>query len=225
MLRIYHYEFCVELAVLPAGLRGLPTTRVLPHERPTRMLYLPNTLAQVRALHIAQGELPKPTTCTLYFPSSEAIAAFWQQYKQTFENVLAAGAVVVEGRGDILFIWRRGHWDLPKGKVELQEAPEEAARRELEEETGLICGSAERFLTCTYHIYMENERAFLKEVRWYLFRCSTVRPVVEVQKEEGIQSYKWVSPSEIPFLYPQSYGTVRDVIEYVLKDVLPSASG
>jgi hypothetical protein len=29
----------------------------------------------------------------------------------------------------------------------------------------------------------------------------------------------------VPFLYPQSYGTIREVIEKVLTDVLPAASG
>lgn len=188
------------------------------------MLYLPNTLFQVRTLHLSQGEVLKPTTCTLYFPSEEAIQSFWQQYRATFENVLAAGAVVVEGEGNLLFIWRRRHWDLPKGKVEPTEPPEEAARRELAEETGLTCAYLDRFLTQTYHIYTEGQQVFLKEVRWYLFRCDDRHPPVQVQQEEGIQDYRWVAPSEVPFLYPHSYGTVQDVIEHVLRDVLSAPS-
>jgi hypothetical protein len=52
-----------------------------------------------------------------------------------------------------------------------------------------------------------------------------VRPPVQVQAEEGIERYLWAKPSEVPFLYPHSYGTIREVIEKVLSDVLPAASG
>ncbi|MCS7188445.1 MAG: NUDIX domain-containing protein [Bacteroidia bacterium] len=224
MLRVYHYEFCLELAVLPADVKGLPTTKVLPHERPPRMLYMPGTLAQIRSFHLSQGETGRPNLCKIFFPSLEAIYNFWEQYKQTFENVLAAGAVVVEKSDHILFIWRRGKWDLPKGKVEQHETPEETARRELAEETGISCAYPERLLTRTYHTYTEGEKQFLKEVRWFLFRCSETKPHVQVQKEEGIEGYRWVQASEVPFLYPQSYGTIRDVIEYVVKDVLSAPS-
>ncbi len=224
MIRLYHYDFCLELGVLPPGLRGLPTSRSLSPERGSRYLYLPGTLEQVRAYHLSQGEHRKSGCCTLYFPSEGALERFFQQYRLTFESVLAAGAVVMEAQGHLLFIWRRGKWDLPKGKVEPTESPQEAAARELAEETGLSCGAAERFLTRTYHLYSEGEKTFLKEVQWYLFRCAAKSPPVQVQVEEGIQNYKWVPPAEVPFLYPHSYGTIRDVIEYVLEHVLSAPS-
>ncbi len=224
MLRIYHYEFCLELEVLPPGLTGLPTTHQLPQERSTRMLYLPGTLEKVRAFHLAQGEARKPGICRLYFPEESALQNFWQQYKARFTYIEAAGAVVRDANGHILFIWRRGHWDLPKGKQESTESPESAARRELAEETGLTEVSLEGPLIHTYHIYRERGQEFLKETRWFLFRSDKPHPPVQVQREEGIESYRWVQPSDVPFLYPQSYGTIRDVIEYVLRHVRPAPS-
>ena len=38
----------------------------------------------------------------------------------------------------LLLRYRTGHWDFPKGKLEAGETSQEAAHRELQEETGLI---------------------------------------------------------------------------------------
>lgn len=224
MIRVYAYEFCLELATLPPGLKGLPTTQVLPKERASRMIYLPSTDERIRAFHLQAAESHKSGHVVIYFPSEAAIERFWAGYRQTFRNVEAGGAVVIDAGGDVLFIWRRGHWDLPKGKGEPSEPLEVTARRELREETGLDCGAPERFLAKTYHIYAENGQYILKETHWYLFRCGARRPPIQVQTEEGIEGYKWVPPAEVPFLYPQSYGTIRDMIEYVLREIRPTPS-
>ncbi|MCS7163360.1 MAG: NUDIX domain-containing protein [Bacteroidia bacterium] len=220
MLRVYHYDCCLEFSVITPGLRGLPTTQVLPHQKSPRLLYLPGTMEKIRQFHLTQTE----GHCVIYFPSAEAINLFWESYRRGFENIPAAGAVVMDAGGLLLFIWRRGRWDLPKGKQEEHESPDTTAQRELYEETGLAEVQAERFLTYTYHIYADAGKVYLKQVAWYLFRCLQHRPPVSVQKEEGIQDYRWVRPEEVPFLYPQSYGTIREVIEYVLREVLSASS-
>ena len=58
------------------------------------------------------------------------------------ERVACAGAVVRHADGRILLVLRgrepsRGLWSLPGGRVEPGETPEEAAAREVREETGL----------------------------------------------------------------------------------------
>ena len=56
--------------------------------------------------------------------------------------ILCAGAVIRDGQGRLLLV-RRGHapslglWSVPGGRVEPGETPEEAAAREVFEETGL----------------------------------------------------------------------------------------
>ncbi|MCS7153342.1 MAG: NUDIX domain-containing protein [Bacteroidia bacterium] len=224
MIRVYAYEACLELTKLPPGAKGLPTTQVLPKERPARLIYLPSTLEKVRSYHLQAASHNKTATITLYFPTEEAIQHFWEGYKATFHNIFAGGAVVMDAGGQILFIWRRGRWDLPKGKGEPNEPLELTAQRELKEETGLDCGKPERFLTSTYHIYAEGGQYILKQTHWYLFKCPLVAPDIHVQADEGIQGYKWVPPHEVPFLYPQSYGTIRDVIEHVLREIRPAPS-
>ena len=45
--------------------------------------------------------------------------------------------MVYNDKGEILFIFRNGKWDLPKGGTEKNETMEETAMREVEEETGV----------------------------------------------------------------------------------------
>ena len=54
-----------------------------------------------------------------------------------FTLVQAAGGLVYNEKKEILLIFRRGKWDLPKGKLDKGEKLEDCAVREVEEETGL----------------------------------------------------------------------------------------
>src|SRR5262249_25440907 len=59
-----------------------------------------------------------------------------------------AGAAVISGSGQVLLIWRHRHvtrtwgWEIPMGRVEEGESPDQAAAREVEEETGWRPGPA-----------------------------------------------------------------------------------
>ena len=53
-----------------------------------------------------------------------------------FTHIEAAGGIVENEKKELLFIYRLGKWDLPKGKVEKGESIAETAVREVEEETG-----------------------------------------------------------------------------------------
>ena len=70
----------------------------------------------------------------LVHPELEKIRkAFWKK----FEVIQAAGGVVTNDREELLLIFRRGKWDLPKGKLDPGETLEACALRETSEETGL----------------------------------------------------------------------------------------
>ena len=84
---------------------------------------------------------------------------------RTFEHFLghttlveAAGGTVEDGEGRMLMMLRRGRWDLPKGHVEPGESHEEAALREVAEETGLQQVSIVGPLTTTQHFYRMHGR-------------------------------------------------------------------
>src|SRR5262245_20291408 len=59
--------------------------------------------------------------------------AFFKQ----FTLVQAAGGLVWNDTGKVLLIFRKGMWDLPKGKADEGEKLEDCALREVQEETGL----------------------------------------------------------------------------------------
>ena len=70
-----------------------------------------------------------------------------------FELIKAGGGLVKNSSGNILLMFRRGKWDLPKGKLDEGESIEECAIREVEEETGLHHLTIIKPLAITYHTY------------------------------------------------------------------------
>ena len=60
-----------------------------------------------------------------------------EKFKTDFHLIKAAGGAVTDDEGRILLIYRKGKWDLPKGKLEDNEPIELCADREVKEETGL----------------------------------------------------------------------------------------
>ena len=57
--------------------------------------------------------------------------------KDKLTHIAAAGGLVINEHGQLLFIKRLGRWDLPKGGIEGGETPEVAAIREVAEECGI----------------------------------------------------------------------------------------
>ena len=67
--------------------------------------------------------------------------------KQNQNRIQAGGGLVENEKGEILFMFRRGKWDLPKGKLDPGESLENCALREVKEETGIRILELKRFLT------------------------------------------------------------------------------
>ena len=81
--------------------------------------------------------------------------------------IQAAGCVVVRD-GRVLLIHRERYddWSLPKGKLEAGETWEDAAAREVWEETGLRCELGEPLGSTHY-----APGGHAKEVRWFRMTC------------------------------------------------------
>lgn len=101
----------------------------------------------------------------------------------------SAGAVVVSG-GRCLVV-RRGHeWFFPKGHLERDESPAEAAVREVQEETGLVVRLV-RELGATRYGFGDHLR-HRKRVEWFL-----AQPVGgTLTLEAGFDDAAWLSPAE-----------------------------
>jgi 8-oxo-dGTP pyrophosphatase MutT (NUDIX family) len=136
----------------------------------------------------------------------------WQSFCDQFELVQAAGGVVLNGDGHILFIFRHGKWDLPKGKVEEDEEIRAGAVREVEEECAISGPEVIVPLITTWHTYMQAGVPTLKSTEWYLMRY-TGNDVPHPQVEEGITEARWFHPDQIAEVKANTYPSVLDVIE------------
>lgn len=120
----------------------------------------------------------------------------WKAFVSLYVLIVAAGGLVENEKGEFLFIYRKGKWDLPKGKAEYDETPEMTALREVEEECGLKNLKIEKELTKTFHTYKEKGKYILKETYWYLMSVKGNQKLVP-QTEEGITAVKWISENRI----------------------------
>lgn len=133
--------------------------------------------------------------------------AFWKK----FVIIQAGGGLVKNEKEEILFMFRRGKWDLPKGKLDPGETIEECALREVTEETGLTGVELKQFLLTTYHTYIENGKHILKESYWYKMTSSSKKNLVP-QTEEDIQELRWVKNENLQEVLSNTYPSVREVI-------------
>lgn len=130
-------------------------------------------------------------------------------FKSLFKTVDAAGGVVVNERGQVLLIHRRGYWDLPKGKMESRETKRETAEREVMEETGIDAVIVGERIHKTLHTFVNRKGArCIKRSYWYLMTGK--HQVLEPQKEEGIDKCVWMT-------IEQFYSKKRKVYSNILK--------
>ena len=135
-----------------------------------------------------------------------------------FHPVTAAGGVVENKKGEFLFIFRRGKWDLPKGKANDNEKATSAARREVMEETGLTQVAIEKLIKPTYHIYYRNNRYNLKTTYWYHMSTESDEMLIP-QQEEDIEKAVWVSRDEIKKYAEKSFKSIRELLLYFFGDL------
>lgn len=135
-----------------------------------------------------------------------------KEFYKKFTLLQAAGGLVENENRDILMIFRRGKWDLPKGKLDPGETLEDCAIREVEEETGVRDIKMIAPLLTTYHTYHEGARYVLKESYWYRMSAAAKQELVP-QTDEGIMEIKWVSYPNAALLYPECFPSVVDVIK------------
>jgi len=141
----------------------------------------------------------------IYHPNHEEIL---KKFAKKIPLVIAAGGVVTNKEGKVLFIFRNGKWDLPKGGVDKGETLEQAAIREVEEETGVQGLKIENFLKTTYHIFKRNGSYKLKEVHWFAMRTSYKGELVG-EASEGIEKVKWKGPKKIKKALENSYTNIK----------------
>ena len=136
-----------------------------------------------------------------------------EAFRACFIPLEAAGGLVKNKEGKFLLIYRRGKWDLPKGKLDKGESKESAALREVEEECGIQDLRIESPLLSTYHTYTFKKGIALKKTSWYEMYYEGNSELIP-QKEEDITEVKWVSAAQLAPYLDQSYSLIRDVFVY-----------
>lgn len=130
--------------------------------------------------------------------------------KKPFKIIKAAGGVVMK-QAKMLLMFRRGVWDLPKGKLDDGESSRQGAAREVEEETGVRVAVGERICT-TWHTYTLNGNRILKRTKWYRMSVvddSRMRP----QEDEDIEKLAWLDSHETQLALTNSFSSIRYVID------------
>lgn len=132
----------------------------------------------------------------------------WKSFKNNFKVIEAAGGVVMNSNREILFIYRNGVWDLPKGKIEKNEETDKAALREVQEECGITGLKIGRFLEKTYHIYMIDEEYLFKITHWYLM-FSEFNDELTPQIEEGITKVEWIPEENLTKVLVNTFANIK----------------
>ena len=138
----------------------------------------------------------------------------WKDFRKHYRWVEAAGGAVVN-KGRLLCIYRRGQWDLPKGKLDTGESQAEAAVREVQEETGLDDILLGRPLPTTYHTYYSKKgNRILKPTYW--FAMSTQQEDLTPETGEGIEVARWVPFAELGEIRPELWPSLRVIVDAVV---------
>ena len=135
-------------------------------------------------------------------------------FKTKLPLVQAAGGLVRNKKGKMLFIFRKNKWDLPKGKVYKGETLEKGAMREVEEETGVKKLKLISFAGMTYHVFRRNNQYRLKETYWFHMTTNfTGKLKPEVQ--EDITKAEWKGPTKMAKALENSYGNIKFLLDHL----------
>lgn len=128
--------------------------------------------------------------------------------------IIAGGGIISNEQDEILMIFRRGVWDLPKGKLDDGETIEACALREVEEETGVQNVQLGPLVGVTYHEYFDTwkQRDVSKETHWFAMRISGAQNLVP-QAEEDIEEIKWVSKNEMVTYLQKSHKNIVVIMD------------
>lgn len=151
-------------------------------------------------------------TVCFVFASEEKLVDFTDNFRDAFRNVDAAGGLVTDEKGRYLCIFNRGKWTLPKGHVEWREPVEDAAVREVKEETGLVDVSLLDKIGKTFHTFPKGKKWILKTTYWYRMSATSDQKLIP-QKDENILEVSWKSKEEWLALAPESYPLTRHLFE------------
>jgi len=145
----------------------------------------------------------------LYYPDEKEIL---KKVKEKIPVCKAGGGLVSNSKGEVLFIFRNGKWDLPKGGIEKGEEIIQTALREVEEETGVSGLTITNKLQKTYHIFKRNGRYKLKITHWFEMKTNFEGTPI-AQANEGIEKAVWLNPEQVKEALKNSFENIKLLFE------------
>ncbi len=146
----------------------------------------------------------------LYVIADNPKCAFGK-FMELYKLIEAAGGLVL-CNSKALFIFRRGKWDLPKGKLEKGESPETGAIREVEEECGLSNLTIQKLLDTTYHTYTLHGKDILKRTYWFEMTHDGLQKPIP-QTEEEITEATWIEPNDYEKITRNTFPSIIQVLQ------------
>jgi 8-oxo-dGTP pyrophosphatase MutT (NUDIX family) len=150
------------------------------------------------------------------------MAAVGEAKRKTRNEHSCGGAVIAVRNGAphvaLIATRSRTRWGLPKGAVSQGETPEQAALREVLEETGITAEIVKPLDTIEY-FFRAGDTLIRKRVDFYLMRYVSGELTPQLSE---VDDAEWVELSEA--IQRASFESERKLLELALQDVsLPSA--
>ncbi len=133
---------------------------------------------------------------------------WWTFFCSQFVPVTAGGGLVFNLKKELLFIFRRKKWDLPKGKLDEGETIEDCALREVMEETGLLKVTQGPYFDTTYHVFDDWGEVVLKKTVWYLMEAENNQELIP-QTEEDIEEIVWLGNEDWHQVTANTFPSIR----------------
>ncbi len=157
--------------------------------------------------------LEKKNTYSAIILSHTDEKKLWTSFKKLFKTIRASGGLVTNEENKVLMIYRRGSWDLPKGKIDKGEGKKKAALREVEEETAAKSLVINNKLVNTYHIYKDQKgQRILKKTFWY--KMTAPNQILFPQEEEDIEKALWMDFDKFSIESEPIYPNILEVIDF-----------
>jgi len=135
------------------------------------------------------------------------------------KHVYSAGIITYAIKDNtILYLilqYGAGHWDLPKGKIEKEETKQEAALRELMEETGLTAEIDNGFEETINYIFTDYDKQ-LAQKTVYFFAGQATTNTVKLSDEHT--AFKWLPYNDT--LEQLTYDNAKKVVKKANKHII-----
>jgi mutator protein MutT len=186
------------------------TEGVLPEWKNDPTIFVVKYIGRIKILHNYIDMLEKNPKYKMVVLHNATVDKLWSDFQSIYKNIEAAGGAVFNGKNELLVIYRLKTWDLPKGKIDKGETPEQAAVREVQEETGLQTVLLGNHIMDTYHTYPHKNKRVLKKTYWYAMKTEETK--LTPQYSEDIERAEWVNLAEFLANTSTIYGSILDVM-------------